>query len=73
MLKMSHFSAEWSLPSKMDKNPLIWMVNVNGLPMDARYLPIELQQLCYEKGLIPYVPALREQEKDTPEDEDSDS
>ena len=73
MLKMNYFSAEWSLPSKRDENPLIWMVNVNGLPMDARYLPIELQQLCYEKGLIPYIPALREQETASSEDEDSEN
>ena len=70
MLKMSYFSPEWSLPSKMDANPLIWMVTVNGLPMDARYLPVELQGICYEKGLIPYIPALQKQENTAMESDD---
>ena len=73
MLKMSYFSAEWSLPSKMDENPLIWMVSVNGYMVDARYLPIELQKICYEKGLIPYIPALQKQEKEAPETEGTDN
>lgn len=63
MLKMQFFSAEWTLPSRMEDNPFIWMVQVNGLPMDARSLPLEAQILCYEKGLIPYIPALKDAEE----------
>lgn len=66
MLKINFYSAEWALPSLVEHNPLIWMVQVNGFVMDARSLPLEAQILCYEKGLIPYVPAL----KDTDDAED---
>ena len=62
MLKINFYSAEWALPSLMERNPLIWMVQVNGYVMDARSLPLEAQILCYEKGLIPYVPALKDAE-----------
>jgi len=36
------------------------MVEVNGLIVDLRHMPRELQQIVYEKGIIPYVPADRE-------------
>jgi hypothetical protein len=31
---------------------------VNGLPFDARELPVEIQVEAYLKGIIPYVPVL---------------
>ena len=60
LLKMSQWSSEWVLPSKQEDNPLIWMVSVNGFVMDARSLPLEDQRVCFQKGLIPYVPALKD-------------
>jgi hypothetical protein len=57
MLKMSQFSPEWTLPSKMENNSLIWILQVNGLMVDIRHMPIEAQIVAYEKGLIPYIPA----------------
>ncbi|MBO9368697.1 MAG: hypothetical protein J7555_08120 [Chloroflexi bacterium] len=58
-LKMHQLSPEWCLPSLMDKNPLIWMVQVNGMIVDIRQMPREIQVIAYEKGLIPYIPADR--------------
>jgi hypothetical protein len=46
----------WSLASLVDQNPLAWMIMVDGLVVDARSLPREVQQLAYQKGLIPYIP-----------------
>ncbi|MBQ8160273.1 MAG: hypothetical protein IJ083_05925 [Clostridia bacterium] len=63
MLKIGLSNAEWSLPSMMDTNPMIWTVSVDGFLLDARYLPLQLQILCYQKGLIPYVPALKKAEQ----------
>jgi hypothetical protein len=40
----------------MDDNIVAWMIMVNGLIVDARRLPLEIQEIAYEKGLIPYVP-----------------
>jgi Domain of unknown function (DUF6398) len=57
MLKMSQFSPEWTLPSKMETNPLIWMLEVNGFLIDIRCMPLEAQIVAYEKGLIPYIPS----------------
>lgn len=61
MLKIDPYKSEWILASDVESNPLVWWVEVNGLPVDARYLPLDLQIACYERGLIPYVPALRNQ------------
>lgn len=56
MLKVHQFDPNWSLPSRMDDNPLIWMLNVNGFLMDIRHAPREAQEIAFEKGLIPYIP-----------------
>jgi len=52
-------SPEWTLPSRLAGNPLVWMLEVNGLMIDIRQAPAELQQLAYEQGLIPFIPAGR--------------
>jgi hypothetical protein len=57
MLKIRHFDPRWTLPSKMDKNPMAWMIQVNGLIMDARMMPRAIQEEAFERGLIPYLPA----------------
>ena len=50
----------WCLPSKLDNNPLAWTLSVNGLMVDIRRMPREVQEIAFEKGLIPYIPADRE-------------
>ena len=62
LLKLRRFDPEWTLPSLMDDNPLIWMLEVNGLIMDIRRCPREAQVVAFEKGLIPYIPADRADE-----------
>lgn len=59
LLKMGPMSPEWTLPSRLSRNPLAWMVQVNGLIVDIRRMPTALQQRALEKGLIPYIPAER--------------
>lgn len=61
LLKMGPMSPEWTLPSRLAENPLVWMLQVNGLMVDIRRMPIELQQMAFEKSLIPYIPALQPQ------------
>jgi len=56
MFRMSQFDPEWCLPSMVERNPLVWMIEVDGLAVDARWLPREIQEIAFEKGLIPYVP-----------------
>jgi Domain of unknown function (DUF6398) len=49
----------WSLPSMIDQNPLVWMAEVNGWLVDLRHMPREVQEVAFEKGMIPYIPADR--------------
>ncbi len=56
LLDMYQGDPEWCLPSFMDANPFVWMLNVNGFVMDIRNAPLEVQKMAYEEGLIPYVP-----------------
>jgi hypothetical protein len=56
LLKMYPLDADWTPPSQIHDNPLAWMVEVNGLLVDVRSMPREVQELAFEKGLIPYVP-----------------
>jgi len=55
-LDLSQFDPNWCLPSLLDANPLAWMVQVNGVIVDARSLPKELLEMAFQKGLIPYIP-----------------
>jgi hypothetical protein len=59
MFKIRNFDPRWTLPSKMDENPMVWMLEVNGFLMDIRNAPRELQEVAFERGLIPYIPADR--------------
>lgn len=55
-LDMGQLDPNWSLPSRMDANPLIWTLQVNGFMVDIRRMPLEVQDIAFAKGLIPYVP-----------------
>jgi hypothetical protein len=59
LIKVHCFSPLWTLPSRIDSNPLIWMVEVDGFIVDVRQMSLAVQQVAYQKGLIPYVPALK--------------
>lgn len=56
IMKIDTFDIKWTLPSKMDDNPMAWLIEVNGIVMDARHCPKELQKEAYKRGLIPYIP-----------------
>jgi len=55
-LKISPMDPRWCLPSKLADNPLAWMISVNGLLIDARHAPREIQEEALRRGLIPYLP-----------------
>ncbi len=63
MFGMYQMAPQWTLPSLQESNPLIWMLKVNGMIVDIRYMPREMQEIAYEKGLIPYIPADRDREE----------
>ncbi len=61
MLGMHQLDPNWSLPSRLDDNPMVWMLQVNGFMMDIRDAPREAQEVAFKKGLIPYIPADRQE------------
>ena len=56
---------DWCIPAMLADNPLVWMVEVNGFIMDIRYAPRQMQEEAYQLGLIPFIPA----DKQEPEPE----
>lgn len=60
MFKMHQLDPNWTLPSRLDDNPMVWMLQVNGLMVDVRHAPRKVQEVAFNKGLIPYIPADRQ-------------
>ena len=58
-LKMGPFDPRWFRPSRLDENPIAWLITVDGLILDARRAPREIQEEALRKGLIPYLPGTR--------------
>jgi hypothetical protein len=50
---------EWQLPSRLEDNPIAWMITVNGFILDARSAPRPIQEEAFRLGLIPYIPGER--------------
>ena len=40
----------------LEKNPMAWLISVNGFIVDARMMPPEIQAEARRKGLIPDLP-----------------
>jgi hypothetical protein len=57
MLRIHQFDHHWTLPSRMDDSLMIWMKEVDGIFMDIRRCTREIQEIAFQKGLIPYIPA----------------
>ncbi len=53
---MSQLDPNWTLSSRLDSNPMVWMLLVNGMMVDIRSMPRAAQEVAFEKGLIPYIP-----------------
>ena len=59
-LEVHRLDPRWCLSSLIDANPLVWMAEVNGFLVDLRHMPREVQEIAFEKGMIPYIPADRQ-------------
>ena len=62
VLKMGPFDPDWTLPSRIADNPMVWLVMVDGMVVDIRRMPRALQERAFAKGLIPYVPQDRQED-----------
>jgi Domain of unknown function (DUF6398) len=58
ILQMTWGKPEFLRAEQIDSSPMIWFIEVNGITLDARQLPLEIQVEAYLKGIIPYVPDL---------------
>ncbi len=56
-LDLRRMTPPWSTRGMLDHNPLVWMVEVNGLPYDIRQAPRHVQEEAVRRGIIPYLPA----------------
>jgi hypothetical protein len=54
--RIRRLDPRWTLPSMMDQNPLVRLVDVNGLPIDIPMAQTELQHEALRLGLISYRP-----------------
>lgn len=57
MLNTCQLDPNWSLPSLLIANPLVWMAEVDGFLVDLRSMPREVQEFAFREGIIPYIPA----------------
>jgi hypothetical protein len=60
-LDLMPLDPDWCLPELLKDNPLVWMFDVDGLEMDIRMAPRDVQEEAYEMGLIPFIPADKQQ------------
>lgn len=56
ILDLMQLDPRWCLPSRLADNPLAWLIEVNGMIVDARWLPREIQEEAYRRGMIPFLP-----------------
>jgi hypothetical protein len=66
LLKVYAFDPEWTVPSRMEENPMAWMIEINGFIADARHLDRKTQEEAYRRGLIPYIPRERPGKEEDP-------
>ncbi len=57
VLRISAFEPEFCRREILERHPMAWMISVNGLIVDARTMPPEIQAEARRRGLIPDLPA----------------
>jgi hypothetical protein len=58
LLKMDYFTAEFLRADVTAENPMVWLIEVDGVAVDSRSLPLDYQVVAFQRGYIPYIPAL---------------
>ena len=59
VLRVHALDPRWTVPSLIELNPLTWMVEIDGLVVDLRTMPRDVQEQALDAGLIPFIPADR--------------
>ncbi len=58
LTKMDYGTPEFLREDMVDASPMVWLIQVDGLIVDARELPPPVQAQAFDLGIIPYIPAL---------------
>jgi hypothetical protein len=66
MFGIGRLEPDWTLPSRLGENPVVWKVWVRGELVDIRQESREEQEKAFRKGLIPYIPADRQEQTAAP-------
>jgi hypothetical protein len=56
LLRIVPFEPRYCRRALLADNPLAWMISVNGLLVDTRTMPLEIQMEARRRGLIPDLP-----------------
>jgi uncharacterized protein DUF6398 len=59
ILELSAFEPDMTRVAVLEEHPLAWLVELDGVIVDARSLPSELQDEAHRRGLIPDLEAVR--------------
>ena len=62
-LGIRQFDHNWTLPSRLMTSSSPWLIQLGGLVVDARQLPVEVQEIALQKGLISFIYRRPEQEE----------
>jgi len=52
----------YTLPDRLEANPLAWLIEVDGYLVDVRTAPREIQEAAVAEGVIPFIPGRSERE-----------
>lgn len=56
LLGIHRFDPAFSRREMIEKSPFTWLIEINGLPVDARWLPKQSQRALVEAGILPFMP-----------------
>ena len=55
-LRIGLMDMHWTRPSRLADNPTAWLIQLDGMIVDARNLPVAVQEEAFRRGLIPFMP-----------------
>lgn len=58
LLQIRPLSPEFEGADVAAQYPLTWIIEVDGLAVDIRHVPLDIQVAAFEQGFSPYVPGL---------------
>ncbi len=65
-LDITTLDPDWCTPAMLVDNPLVWMFDVGGFLIDIRDTPRQVQEEAYREGLIPFIPADKQEPEPEP-------